>query len=228
MWPVPVRENPGAKAINQLSFPADMKKKAIIFDLDNTIYPVSAIATELFASLFRLLEESGELTKNLDEVKQNLMRRPFQLVAADFGFSENLAQKGTDLLANLRYEGPIAPFSDYAETRTLPVEKFLVTTGFLALQQSKVEGMGIEKDFREIHIVDLAKATKKEVFTDIMDRHGFQRAEVLVVGDDPESELKAAVELGIDAVLYDKINLHPGQTSFPRIIDFGDLRAFVL
>lgn len=205
-----------------------MKKKAIIFDLDNTIYPVSAIAAELFDSLFRLLDESGELTQTLDDVKQNLMRRPFQLVAANFGFSENLTQRGADLLANLRYEGPIAPFSDYAKTRTLPVEKFLVTTGFPALQQSKVEGMGIEKDFREIHIVDLDKATKKEVFAGILDRHGYQRADVLVVGDDPESELKAAVELGIDAVLYDKINQHPGLTLFPRIRDFGELRTFVL
>lgn len=204
-----------------------MKKKAIIFDLDNTIYPVSAIAAELFATLFRLLEESGELTQTLEEVKRDLMRRPFQVVAADFGFSESLTRKGTDLLAKLRYEGPIAPFNDYAETRALPVEKFLVTTGFLALQQSKIEGMGIEKDFCEVHIVDVAKATKKQVFAGILERHGFQRSDVLVVGDDPESELKAALELRIEAVLYDKTNQHPGQTMFPRISDFGDLRKFV-
>jgi|GEM_PF-4442026 len=33
--------------------------------------------------------------------------------------------------------------------------------------------------------------------------------EVLVIGDDPDSEIKAAFELGIEAFLYDPHNKHP-------------------
>lgn len=202
-----------------------MARKAIIFDLDNTIYPVSSIAGELFRTLFQLLESSGELAHNLEAVKQDLMRKPYQLVALQYGFSEALTQKGHALLANLRYEGPITAFKDYSETRALPVEKFLVTSGFPALQQSKIKGMGIQNDFREIHIVDVETGTKKEVFADIMRRHGYLATDVLVVGDDPHSELKAASELGIDAVLYDRLGLYPDFS--PRITHFNALQAFV-
>lgn len=202
-----------------------MARKAIIFDLDNTIYPVSSIAGELFRTLFHLLESSGELTHNLDAVKQDLMRKPYQWVASQYGFSEALTQQGNTLLANLRYDGPISAFEDYFETRSLPVEKFLVTSGFPALQQSKIEGMGIQNDFREIHIVDVDTGTKKDVFADILRRHGYTAADVLVVGDDLHSELKAAAELGVEGVLYDRLGLYPDFS--PRITHFNALQAFV-
>jgi putative hydrolase of the HAD superfamily len=85
--------------------------------------------------------------------------------------------------------------------------------------------MGIEKDFSEIHIIDPSASTqtKKDVFIDIMDRYGYTPSEVLVVGDDPDSELRAAHELGIDTVLYDSLNLFPGATATYRINSLKDL-----
>ncbi len=143
-----------------------MKKKAIILDLDNTIYSVPSIGNKLFASLFLMIEESGEHTAEIAAIKDEIMRKPFQLVAAQHQFSEVLTKKGVDLLLNLTYEVPIEPFSDYFFTKQLTCDKFLVTTGFLKLQQSKIKGMGIEQDFKEIHIVDPATShkTKKDVF----------------------------------------------------------------
>lgn len=204
-----------------------MKKKAIIFDLDNTIYAVSSIAKDLFATLFKMLEESGELAHNINRVKQELMRKPFHVVAEKYRFSPDLTRRGIDLLENLSYEGPIAPFADYASTKTLPLEKYLVTSGFRCLQQSKIRRMELEQDFKEIHIVDVETSTKKEVFASILQRHGYQPADVLVVGDDPESELKAAQELGLDCVLYDKLNLHENESALPRITDYTALPAFL-
>lgn len=206
-----------------------MRKKAIILDLDNTIYPVPSIGNELFASLFRLIEASGEHTADIAAVKEEIMRKPFQWVAAQYQFSKELTRKGVDLLINLTYDGPIKPFSDYNFTKQLSCDKFLVTTGFLQLQQSKIRGMGIEQDFKEIHIVDPATShkTKKDVFADIIYRNAYQPAEVLVVGDDLQSEIKAAKELGIDTVLYDKFHLHDGNSSQHRITDFKELIEFV-
>jgi len=43
---------------------------------------------------------------------------------------------------------------------------------------------------------------------------------VLVVGDDLHSEIKAAQELGIDAVLYDRDNLHRELPDIKRINNF--------
>ncbi|MBD0276628.1 MAG: HAD family hydrolase [Flavisolibacter sp.] len=207
-----------------------MHKKAIIYDLDNTIYYVHSIGERLFASLFKIIEESKIHQENMTSIRDAIMRKPFQMVARNYQFSEELTQKGINLLKELTYEDEIRPFNDYGHIKNVPAERFLVTTGFMKLQHSKIKGMGIEPDFREIHIVDpmTSEKTKKEVFADIMERYGYQPAEVLVVGDDPESEIKAAQELGIDTVLYDKNNLYPQARSTYRITDFKELSQLAL
>jgi putative hydrolase of the HAD superfamily len=100
-----------------------------------------------------------------------------------------------------------------------------VTTGFPRLQHSKIERMGLNADFREIHVVDPAASerTKRDVFEDIMQRHRYAPAEVLVIGDDPHSEIAAAQGLGIDAVLYDPFHRYPGISSLRTISSFEEL-----
>src|SRR5580765_1931343 len=101
-----------------------MQKKAIIFDLDNTIYSVRTIGEELFASLFELITQNGNHSQEMDKIKNDIMRRPFQLVANDYRFSEALTDKGIALLMDLTYNGKIEPFEDYPVVRKLPVDKF--------------------------------------------------------------------------------------------------------
>ena len=207
-----------------------MHKKALILDLDNTLYSVQSIREPLFAPLFELIRQDGSHERNMENIKKELMQRPFQAVAKDYQFSEKLTSKGVSYLSQLTYKGPIEPFEDYRHLHGLPVEKFLVTTGFPKLQQSKIEGMKIAKDFKEIHIVDpsTSEQTKKDVFADIMERHGYTPSEVLVVGDDLLSEIKAAQDLGIDAVLYNKQHVQAA-TSFPiTISSFEQLRDFLI
>jgi putative hydrolase of the HAD superfamily len=158
------------------------------------------------------------------------MRKPFQLVAREYDFSDELTTKGIAMLKDLEYTGKIEPFDDYRFVNELVADKFLVTTGFLKLQQSKVEGMKIRNDFKEIHIVDPSTSdrTKKDLFAEIIKRHGYNKSEVLVVGDDADSEIKAAQDLGIDAILYDKSGLHIGITSVKRIENFKELIDLLL
>ena len=204
-----------------------MKKQAIIFDLDNTIYSVPEVAEDMLASLVNLIEEDGGYTTNMQAIKTDMMRKPFQVLADTHGFSQNLAQKGFQHMKTVTYDKPMKPFPDYSETRKLPHDKYLVTSGFQRFQMSKVKSLGIENDFTEIHIVDLETNTKKNVFSDIVKRHHYSLQDVLVVGDDMHSEIAAAKELGIDAVLYDSLNLYPDETSLPRIIDFTELFQYV-
>lgn len=188
-------------------------KKALIFDLDNTIYPVSSIADDLFRDLFALLDAKAlHLSKaDIGDAKDQIKRRPYHLVAEEFRFGDELTQQGNEMIKNFSYDGPIHPFDDYHQLRTIPLPKYLVTTGFTNLQWSKVEKMGLEKDFEEIHIVDPERSslTKKDVFEDIMKRHGYKSEDLLVIGDDPLSEIKAAFELGIDTFLFDPEGRHP-------------------
>jgi putative hydrolase of the HAD superfamily len=202
-----------------------MKKKAIIFDLDNTIFPVPQIGHELFAPLFALIKQEGSQAANLPKIKDEVMRRPFQQVAKDYGFSESLTNQSIAILKELAYEGKIEPFEDYALVQQLPVDKFLVTTGFKKMQQSKINQMGLGNDFKEIHIVDPSTTSqvKKDVFAEIQHRYGFAPEELLVVGDDLHSEIKAAHELGIDAVWYDKYQRYEEKTGVRKIADYQEL-----
>jgi putative hydrolase of the HAD superfamily len=188
-------------------------KKALILDLDNTIYPVSSIGDHLFNQLFALLDEQAKKAGNIDWVnaKDELTRRPYHLVADKYNFGDELTEKGNNLLKALTYDLPMLPFAEYEYIRTSPLTKFLVTTGFTKLQWSKVKMLGIESDFLEIHIVDpgLSTQTKKDVFAGILKKHDYTTDEVLVIGDDPESEIKAATELGIETFLFDPQNMHP-------------------
>ncbi|HZY35115.1 MAG TPA: HAD family hydrolase [Mucilaginibacter sp.] len=191
-------------------------KRALIFDLDNTIYPVSAIAENLFKQLFALIDEKAVhlSAETIVAAKDDLKRRHYHLVAEKFGFGAALTDEGDRLLKEMTYDLPMQPFEDYACLKKLPQDKFLVTMGFTKLQWSKVEHLGIKDDFKEIHIVDpgLSNQTKKDVFADIMERHQYKKKEVLVIGDDPESEIKAAVELGIDTFLFDPNDKHLNAT----------------
>lgn len=207
----------------------DSMKKAIIFDLDNTIYGVPTIGDNLFAPLFQFIRESGAHDEDFEAIKKDIMRRPFQVVAAAHHFSEALTQKGMQLLSNLYYTGPIEYFQDYEATRNIALNKYLVTTGFAQLQQSKIDGMNISGDFKEIHIIDPATSakTKRDVFADIIQRNGYTINDVLVVGDDLHSEIKAAQDLCIDVVVYDKYNLHPEDIALPKINNFKQLVAFL-
>jgi len=181
-------------------------KRAIIFDLDNTIYPVSSIGDKLFKSLFQLIVENGEYTGDFNEMKGEIMRRPFQFVADDFSFSENLKSECLELFLDLTYDEPMEPFEDYKYVRKLPCMKFLVTTGFTKLQNSKVQHLNIENDFLEIYIIDpiQSKLTKKDIFQKLLIDYRLKTHEVIVVGDDLNSEIKAANDLGIDTILYDR------------------------
>lgn len=181
-----------------------MAKKAIIYDLDNTIYPVSAIGDTLFAPLFDTIRDSGQHDADFEAIRKDIMKTPFRLVAKRYNFSEALTKKGIAIQENLEYKQPIATFDDYPEILNINSERFLVTTGFLTMQQSKIEHLGIKNDFREIHIVDPTKSNKKEVFAAILQRYDYIPDEVIVVGDDIESEIAAAKALGIHTVLYTK------------------------
>ena len=206
-------------------------KKALIFDLDNTIYPVSSIGPYLFTDLFQLLDQHPEILNEatLNAAKDELQRRHYHLVADKYNFGAELTEAGLKLLKNLEYQQPMQPFDAYHQLKGIPLKKFLVTTGFSKLQWSKVKQLGIENDFDEIHIVDpdLSARTKKDVFAGLLLKYGYQPKDVLVIGDDPESEIKAATELGIDTFLFDPGGRHAEALVSYRSKDLNDVVKFL-
>lgn len=211
-----------------------IKKKAIIFDLDNTIYPVSSIGDQLFSELFSLIEEDGRYLGDLAAVKEASKKKAFQVVAKEFHFNEELTAKAFGLLSDLEYDGDIKPFDDYVDYRlrkNTGYLKFLVTTGFTKLQWSKIKQMELEEDFDAYFVVDPAKSdrTKKDVFAEIMDEYKLNPEEVLVIGDDIHSEIKAGRELGTDTLLYDHAGTNTGTSDYKGniITHYNQLEHFI-
>ncbi|MEX8547898.1 MAG: HAD family hydrolase [Mucilaginibacter sp.] len=181
-----------------------MTKKALIFDLDDTIYPIKPYADEMFAPLFDLLKPqlSSEVYQ---QVKEDLLTTPFHKVADRYKFNKELKEEGMKLSVKMTCNIPIKAFEDYQIAKDLPIEKFLVTAGYTDFQKSKIKLLGIKNDFKEIYIPDPAKSdlSKKDVFLQILQKYHFSPGEVLVIGDNPEVEIADARELGIETYLYD-------------------------
>jgi len=206
-----------------------MKKKAIIVDLDNTIYLVSSIGERLFKPLFQLITESGDYKGDFDKLRSEIMRTPFQKVADAFSFGARLKAAGIKLLQETTYDDEMVPVESYNYIRDLPCKKFLVTTGFTKMQNSKIRQLNLRKDFDKIFVIDpsLTTLTKKDIFEKILTDYDYKAEDVLVVGDDINSEIKAAQELGIDAVLYD-FNLEQTENKTLQVItDFHDLKHYI-
>ena len=206
-----------------------MSKKAIFFDLDNTIYPVASIGDELFEPLVSLIAFSEEFTGERAALEEMLRRKPFHYVAGHYGLSDSLQDQGVNVLQELTCDVAIEPFPGYDVVKDLPQQKFLITAGFTKLQLSKLTKLGIEHDFDGIYIIDhsIANDTKKSKFAEIMADNNFAPEDVLVVGDDPASEIQAAKELGIDAVLYDSLGLYNDVKNIPQINGLAELVNFV-
>ena len=98
----------------------------------------------------------------------------------------------------------IRSYGDEGYIQPLAVKKFLVTSGYRNFQNSKIEKLGIKSLFDEIIIDEMdepsARKKKKRIFEEILKKNNLKKEEVLVVGDNPRSELKAAKELDITAV----------------------------
>lgn len=206
-----------------------MSKAVLIFDLDNTIYPVSSIALKLFKKLFNVIEKSGEYKGDIETIKLEIQRTPFQKVARSFLFSEQLMKACMDVHRNLTYEDPMYYFEDYELARKLPQTKFLVTSGFRKLQQSKIDKLGIRHDFKEIFIIDLQQSnqTKKDIFELILGKYKLTKKEILIIGDDITSEIQAGKELGIDTVIYDRLGKYTTLNLCNRIESFAKIEKFL-
>lgn len=187
----------------------------LIIDLDNTIYPVASTSGLLFKPMFDLISkpEFGLGAEKIEAAKKDIQRTPFHKVAVMHNFPDELARKGADLLRNMEYQGEMDVYDDYSFIKGLPAKRFLLTASYTKLQLSKIDRLGIKDDFDEIFIVDpdITSYTKKDVIQRIIDKYQLNKEEIIVIGDDLESEIKGARELGLRSFLMDPANRYPAE-----------------
>jgi putative hydrolase of the HAD superfamily len=77
----------------------------------------------------------------------------------------------------------------------------LLSTGHPPTQRRKIETLGVGDLFDEVVLDDVfVRSSKRRLLQDLLRRRGWVPASVLVVGDRPGSEIRAALDLGCRAL----------------------------
>ena len=180
--------------------------KALIFDLDNCLAAANEVGEDVFKPAFEAMRNAnrGTLTdEQLAEAFQEIWRQPLDFVAQKFDFSQEMLAAGWGVFSQTVVETPMRGYGDLAVLRELPFELYLVTSGFRGLQESKVKALQIADLFRGIEIDAIDEDDRKGkqgVFASILERKELKPEEVIVVGDNPDSEIEAGNRLGIRTV----------------------------
>jgi putative hydrolase of the HAD superfamily len=191
--------------------------KAIIFDLDNCLSAADEPGQQLFAPAFAAITRASQGTHVegvLPQAFADMWRLPFDFVAEKYGFTAVMRAAGWDILSYLEVTTPMHGYGDLEVLKELPGRLFLVTSGFRRLQESKIRALGIASVFTAIEVDAIDEPGhrgKQQIFEHILHACQLQPQHVLVVGDNPESEIGAGCRLGIRTVQ----TLRPGVPRWP-------------
>ncbi|KQM66445.1 hypothetical protein ASE74_08565 [Pedobacter sp. Leaf216] len=202
-------------------------KHIFFIDLDNTIYFTKPNEAQLMGELYHFLEnlDLGISDEEFQLAKKEMLRTPFQKVAKKYKFKEEVMPDILAFLQSREVTQPLKPSDDYHYIKSLKGKKFIVTAGFEKQQKSKVKMLGIANDFEKVHVVDVSTTNKKEAFKLLIEQYNLNTDDILIIGDDAESEIKFGLELGISTFLLDPENLHPEAGSTFRGTDLSNLHA---
>lgn len=191
-----------------------MKKiKAIIFDLDNTLFNAEPITEMAIKQAINSMIDNGlkcSLGEGIERMKKIIKENPFadkfKELAKSFGQdNEYLINKGKEIYYNKTefnkldlYPGSIKTLKELKKRYKL----ILVTSGGELQQNRKIDALNIRKYFDYISIDE--KPDKEIQFLEILKNFRFIPKDFLVVGDRIDNEIKIANKLGMNSVLIKK------------------------
>jgi Predicted hydrolase (HAD superfamily) len=203
--------------------------KALIFDLDSCLSAANEVGDQLFKPAFDAIRRANHGAVSEDSLKQafsDCWRFPFNDVAHKYGFTEEMTKAGFAALAEIEVTEPMHGYGDLHVLRELHQKLFLVTSGFRRLQESKVNAVGIRKLFAEIRIDAIDEPGSKgkaRHFEEILKSHSLKPGEVMVVGDNPDSEIVAGNRLGMKTVQVLRPGVPRGDNATAHINSLNEL-----
>jgi FMN phosphatase YigB (HAD superfamily) len=207
--------------------------RALIFDLDNCLAPADEEGRDLLEPMFAAIRRANHSRLThlaLERAFEDCWRLPLDAVARAHGFSDEMLAAGWAAARNLVVQKPMTGYGDFGALAGLPVKLFLVTSGFRKLQDSKIDALGLKSNFEALYVdaIDEADRKGKEgLFREILDRYGLAPAGVLVVGDNPESEIEAGNRLGMPTVQILRPGVVEGTTAAYYVRDLKELRRLL-
>ncbi|WP_298425108.1 HAD hydrolase-like protein [uncultured Kordia sp.] len=208
-------------------------EKLLIFDLDDTLFETKSISKKSVKPIFDafeplLINKFGTVLTS--QIVPELWKYPFDVVADKYNFDAHQNAEFARLINTHEYDLNIHPFEDFNVITSLPYEKILVTTGFSKLQHAKIHSLGIKEQFHEIYIDDILspeRIYKKGIFQRILMKRKRNSKLVYIIGDNPNSELKAGFELGLQTIQVSKFGQEKSRYAHYCISNFNDLLAIL-
>lgn len=204
----------------------------LILDLDGTIFETKSMDMSIFDPARKIIEEfsirtlGGEIS---NEIIEELKSYPFDIVANKYQFPNQLRQQFYKVIQGIDYDLAIKPYADYSALKQLNLEMYLVTTGISKLQKAKIEALKIASDFNDVFIDDPFEPRRKHklgLFQEISESK--DPSQFWVIGDNPDSELKAGKDLGMNTVQRINQNQDRSKLSDYSIISFNELEEILL
>lgn len=208
--------------------------KALIFDLDNCLAAANEIGEHLFEPAFAAIRAANRGTlseETLKEAFSECWRHPLDFVAEKYGFSRDMLAAGWEVFSGLAVQTPMKGYDDLVVLRELPVELYLVTSGFRRLQESKIKALDFEHLFTGVHVDAIDEAGRKGkqgIFESILDDKQFKPEEVIVVGDNPDSEIEAGNKLGMKTVQILRPGVPRGSNATHYVNTLAELKSWLV
>jgi FMN phosphatase YigB (HAD superfamily) len=185
-----------------------MPTSALLLDLDHTLFDPESIPVSVMEPAFALIRSAhariGGVSREVLEASiLELMGSPITLVAARYGWPEELRRAALEASATAVLPERLPLFPDVAGLVRLPQRKILVTTGVPAVQRQKIAALGLDAWLDAVHVDDalaVPRRGKKAVFAAVLEEEGLAATEVVVVGDNLGSEIAAGAALGMRTV----------------------------
>jgi putative hydrolase of the HAD superfamily len=207
--------------------------RAIIFDLDSCLSAADEPGRDLFAPAFNAIQRAcdGSVTKCvLHDAFADMWRLPFDFVAKIHAFTPAMRAAGWEILSKLEVAAPMKGYGDLDALKDLPAKLFLVTSGFRRLQESKIRALGIAPLFTTIHVDAIDEPGlrgKQKIFEGIVRDFQLKPREVLIVGDNHDSEIAAGVRLGICTVQTLRPGVPRSSAATHHISSLDELRSLL-
>ncbi len=209
--------------------------KAIIFDLDDTLYDnLNQVAKkamqEADKAMAHFLKEDAEVIHNL---RTDLIQKGIRffdqnpLICHELGVNKQLIEKAGEIANNHYYV-----FSNIKGIKLFPgvpglLKKLrkkhklaLITFGVMEKQQEKIKQLKVAPyfDFVAIDQWSGIKATKADSFLGVMEKLKLKAEEIAVVGDNPKNEIEVGNKLGMTTirVLQGKFKDYTPKSDFER------------
>ena len=207
--------------------------RAIIFDLDNCLSAADEVGERLLEPVFDAIRRNNHSRlseETLEKVFFDCWRHPLDWVAKRHGFSPQMLAAAWTAYSGLEVSVPMRGYPDLDTLSELPVQRFLVTSGFRRMQESKVRALGFARLFTTICIDAIDENDRKgkeKIFAEILRNYRLCPEEVLVVGDNPDSEIEAGNRLGITTVQILRPGVPRGNNATHTIKGLVELKGLV-